>query len=505
MKTRAKLPVLLAVVFAVVVFAAVPTPVRAEYYYYVTVVDMNQTPIVGAAVQCYEYNPEIGLDPITTVYTNQSGVALVVSEYPVEKWEVSATGYYSRQGNGTPPATVMLYPAVESGVRLNVFSDMIYVMAYYMDGGVMCQIPDSIVHVYVDNDHLGGYPSGSYIVIPEQHRTPGNHTVLAVYEGDGFPPAQAVGGFRVEGEVGGDSGGFYSSLEKEHFVVNGSGSCSAQFVFNVPNFEGYFFRLDNLTWQNYHEWWEFETYNSFYIRLNITTDSGKALIVTKLTGGFIFWLTDTFHESVGASSEADSFNQVTLTVPSFYCYGWEYYGWNPEEFQLFVVPEGSQTKVIWIWHINGKSVAYTQVLNVALDGDAVVTLEYEYSGNGYAEGYVQDSTALPIIPYYEDFKSGVAGWLSEIISGTLGIDLGYAVQILLTIVVLFIGMVRMSMPLLGAIVFLWIMDTIYTAVTTGEVRLIGDMFLRIYEVLMAIWRTLVGIIQAIWDLITFWS
>jgi hypothetical protein len=37
------------------------------------------------------------------------------------------------------------------------------------------------------------------------------------------------------------------------------------------------------------------------------------------------------------------------------------------------------------------------------------------------------------------------------------------------------------------------------------VRLIGDMFLRIYEMLMAIWRTLVGIIETIWDLITFWS
>ncbi|MGC8937148.1 MAG: hypothetical protein ACP5KV_07310, partial [Candidatus Methanomethylicaceae archaeon] len=138
---------------------------------------------------------------------------------------------------------------------------------------------------------------------------------------------------------------------------------------------------------------------------------------------------------------------------------------------------------------------------VELDGPANVTLYYEHNGNGYIEGYVTDSFSIPPLPPFEDVKSGVVGWLTQLI----GIDFSFVIQILLTIVVLFLGIVRMSLPLLGVIVFLWIIDTVFTAVTTGEVRLIGEMFTKIYEITMAIWRTLVNIIQTIWDLITFWS
>ncbi|MEM3389408.1 MAG: hypothetical protein QXQ64_02375 [Candidatus Bathyarchaeia archaeon] len=291
-------------------------------------------------------------------------------------------------------------------------------------------------------------------------------------------------------------------IERTRFVRNGTGiSGYAEWGEAVADFNGYWLILNNVTWENYREWWQFETVNDFYIKLNITAGSNTALILTKLHGcNSFFGALNTFHASVGASANG-SWEQIPLVVPSFYSYGWNYYGWHPEEFQLYVIPEANRTKVMWVWNVGGKNVAHTVILPIVVDGPATVTLIYEHSGDGYAEGYVSDSFSLPSLPPYEDFKSGFAGWLSELI----GIDLSFAVQILLTIVVLFVSIVRMTLPLLGLIVFLWIMDTIFTAITTGEVRLIGDMFLRIYDFVRAIWQTVVTIVQLIWDLITFWS
>jgi hypothetical protein len=308
----------------------------------------------------------------------------------------------------------------------------------------------------------------------------------------------------VSAWTSGSTTGEWVLADRDHFIRNGTGvSGHAEWNAPVDAFNGYWFMLNNVTWKNYREWHQFSTINDFDIKINITSSTGSMLVITHLHGATdIFGLLNTFHVSVGASCNATSWDQVSLTTPTFAAYGWDLTGWNPEEFQLFIIPQSDKTQLTWVWNVNGKNVAYTMYCNSVLSGaTAAVTLIYEHKGDGYAEGYVADSFTLPSLPPYEDFKTGVAGWISEV----LGIDLSQAAAILTSIVVLFFAVVRMTIPLLGAIVFLWIMDTIFTAVTTGEVRLIGDMFLRIYEMLMAIWRTLVGIIETIWDLITFWS
>jgi len=59
--------------------------------------------------------------------------------------------------------------------------------------------------------------------------------------------------------------------------------------------------------------------------------------------------------------------------------------------------------------------------NSVLSGaTAAVTLIYEHKGDGYAEGYVADSFTVPSLPPHENFKTGVTGWISEV----LGIDNG---------------------------------------------------------------------------------
>ncbi len=290
--------------------------------------------------------------------------------------------------------------------------------------------------------------------------------------------------------------------ERDHFIKEGDNSGYAEWNEAVADFDGYWIMVHNVTWENYREWWQFWTTNDFYVRLKIETSGGTLLAVTRM-GGLtdFFGALNTFHVSVGASTEATSWDQVPLIVPSFSSYGLDVTGWNPEEFQLFVKPEANQTKLVWIWTVGDKNLAHTVVCPLVLDGPATVTLIYEHSGYGHIEGYVSDSFSLPLMPPYEDFKSGWLSWLSN----ALGIDFGAAIATLLIIVRLFFEAVRLTVPLLGAIVFLWMIDTVFTAITTGEVRLIGDMFLRIYDVVMSIWRTLVGIIEAIWDVITFWS
>lgn len=296
--------------------------------------------------------------------------------------------------------------------------------------------------------------------------------------------------------------GDWALIERDHFIKEGDNSGYAEWTENVADFGGYWLMLHNVTWENYREWWYFWTYNDVYIKLEFETSGGTVMAVTKLHGATDFFGgLNTFHVSVGASTEATSWDQVPLIVPSFAYYGLDVTGWNPEEFQLFVKPEANQTKLVWMWTVGDRNVAHTVVCPVVLDGPATVTLIYEHSGYGYAEGYVGDSFTVPAMPPYEDFRSGWMEWLSH----AIGIDLGAAISTLLIIVRLFFEAVRLTVPLLGAIVFLWMIDTIFTAITTGEVRLIGDMFLRIYEVVMSIWRTLVNIIEAIWDVITFWS
>lgn len=297
--------------------------------------------------------------------------------------------------------------------------------------------------------------------------------------------------------------GDWVECERYHFIRNGTGIAgTAEWNNTVANFSGYWFMLHNVTWENYREWWQFDTAHEFYIRVKIETCCGTVFVVTRLGGRTdIFGLMNTFHVSVGASSNVSTWDQVPLTIPSFSTYGWDVAGWNPEEFQLFIIPEGGQTRIVWLWTVGEKNIAYTTVLLFEIDPSAAVTLTYEHSGDGYAEGWVSDSFTLPSLPSYEDIKSGWIAWLSN----ALGIDLGAAIATLLAMVKLFFEVVKITLPLLGAIVFFWIMDTIFTAVTTGQVRLIGDMFLKIYDIIISIWRTLVNIIDTIWDLITFWS
>ncbi len=287
--------------------------------------------------------------------------------------------------------------------------------------------------------------------------------------------------------------------DQGHFIRNGTGiSGSASWDYSA-NFTGYWFMLHNVTWQNYRQWWQPYTAQTFYIVVNITDSSGSVLAVTRLKGETNFFgALNTFHVLVGAFNTT-SWDDINLRPPAF-PFNFGTILWNPSDFQLFVIPEGNQTKLVWIWNSDGQNIGYTAIIDRAVSGPVNATLTYRHDGDGYAEGYVADSFALPAVPSYQE---GTANLLTTI-QQSLGV-LAPAVMVLLALIQLFFEAVRLTLPLLGAIVFLWMMDTIFTAVSTGEVRLIGDMFLRIYDFVRAVWQTIAALIQTIWDLITFWS
>lgn len=293
--------------------------------------------------------------------------------------------------------------------------------------------------------------------------------------------------------------GNWTLCTPEHFIRNGTGiSGYASWNENVTEFSGFWLMLHNVSWTNFREWWQPYTAQTFYIIVNITDASGTVTAVTRLKGETnLFGALNTFHVLVGAFNTS-TWDDTQLRPPGFS--NFDTILWNPAEFQLFIIPESNQTKIIWIWNVGEQNIGYTAIVDYVISNPVTVTLTYRHEGDGYAEGYVTSSFTLPTVPTYQETESN---WLSAI-QQSLGFMVP-AVMILLAMVRIFFEMVRLSLPLLGAIVFLWIMDTIFTAITTGEFRLIGEMFLKIYDFVRAIWQTIAAIIQAIWDLITFWS
>lgn len=295
-----------------------------------------------------------------------------------------------------------------------------------------------------------------------------------------------------------ESSGSWTLCSPEHFIRNGTG-ITGYVAWNnsVSEFDGFWLMLHNVSWTNYREGWQFYTSQTFYIIVNITDASGTVTAVTRLKGETNFFgVLNTFHVLVGAFNS--TWDDSKLRPPAFS--NFDTLLWNPAEFQLFVIPESNQTKIVWIWNTGDQNVGYEATVDHVISGSATVTLTYRHEGDGYAEGYVATGFSLPALPSYQLSESN---WYTAI-QQSLGF-LAPAVMILLAMIRIFFEMVKLSLPLLGAIVFLWIMDTIFTAITTGEVRLIGEMFLKIYDFVRAIWQTIAAIIEAIWDLITFWS
>jgi len=309
-----------------------------------------------------------------------------------------------------------------------------------------------------------------------------------------------------------DIRGDWVYIDKGHWQKDGWNEGYAEWNHSLTGFNGYYIKINTTTWENYREWWQFgvlsigETWCDFWIKIKIETDQDDVWVITQMHGwtGW-FGLVNQFNLKIGASTNADDWNDIEVRNPDFSSYGWSLSYWNPDDFEIFIFNEGGKIKVNWFIHVPDQTKRYlaSKEFDGTLGSNATVTLIYQHAGQGKVEGYAYDSFTLPNFPPYETKGKG-GGWWNWI--GVLStLDWGAMISTLFACVTIFFSFVKLSLPLLGVFAFLWIIDCIASAVVYGEPRIVGDMMMKIYDFLRGVWQTLVNIANAIWDFITFWS
>lgn len=308
--------------------------------------------------------------------------------------------------------------------------------------------------------------------------------------------------------------GYWKILTKEHFIKEGWNDGYAEWNHIQTGFNGYWLKIDFTTWENWREWYQIgilsigETSNDFWIKLKIQTSTATLWLVTKAHGytSYVGALQGRYY-SLGVSLNASKWEDVKLENPLFEGYDyWSVRQWQPSTFQIFIRNEGSKIKVYWLFDIPNQNnkYAFIKELNGTLGSSAVLTLIYQHGGQGKIEGYAVDSFILPSLPPYETKGQSTGGFL-DVFNWLASLDYYGIVSTLMVCITIFFSFVKFSIPLLGIFALFWILDTVITSIRTGNLHLIGDMMMQIYDFVRGVWQTLVNIAQAIWDFITFWT
>lgn len=304
--------------------------------------------------------------------------------------------------------------------------------------------------------------------------------------------------------------GSWVNVAYDRFAKDGWNSGTAEFATTIDSFKQFNLKVNITKWVNYREWWQIgvlsvgETSNDFRVKLLIDSNETDVYVVTVWHGyTSYFGLINGLMCQVGADINVNGWSEVKVKQPSFEGYSWSVKQWNPQSVEVYVRQENGKIKVYWLFHIADQQAPYGVVkeLNGTI-GSAVIHLIYEHSGQGQIIGFVK-SDLSNLLPIYVTKGSGegLLDWLSL----TLGnLDFGLITTTLVACITIFVGFVKLSLPLLGFFAIFWVVDCIATSVIEGEPRIIGDMVLRIYDFLRALWQTLVNVVSAIIELITSW-
>jgi hypothetical protein len=305
--------------------------------------------------------------------------------------------------------------------------------------------------------------------------------------------------------------GYWKLLTREHFIKEGWNDGYAEWQHTLTDFNGYWFKVDVTTWENWREWYQIgvlgigETSNDLWYKIKIQTTT-KTLWIITYYHGYTYWvLGNQVLVKIGVSDNATDWESVLTSYVVFDGYEQSVKWWNPTSFELFVLNEDGKAKVYWFFDIpnQDRKMAVIKEFDGTLGTSATVTLIYQHGGQGKIEAYVTDSFSLPSFPPYE-FKGSGKGWLDWFFE-LMSLDYATVINTLISCIVIFVSFVRLSLPILGFLALFWILDCIISGVVHGEPRIIGDMVMKIYDFLRGVWQTLVNIAQAIWDFITFWG
>lgn len=310
-----------------------------------------------------------------------------------------------------------------------------------------------------------------------------------------------------------DQSGSWVLCTREHWIKQGWNDGYVEWNHTQADFNGYWFKVNITTWENWREWWQIgvfsigSTWNDFTIKIKIHTAETTLWVIT-YWNGYTSWfgLCQGRIVKIGASVNASTWDDVKVKTVSFEGYDyWTVRLWNPTDLQIFIKNEDGKLKVYWLFTIPNQSPKYAQIIefNQTLGTSADLTLIYQHDGYGKIEGYASDSFTLPYLPGYE-LKGKTNGFL-DWFSFLSNLDYGGIISTLMVCVTIFFSFVHASIPILGFLVLFWILDCIISGIVHGEPRIIGDMVMTIYDFIRGVWQTLVNIAHALWDLITFWS
>lgn len=311
--------------------------------------------------------------------------------------------------------------------------------------------------------------------------------------------------------------GTWKDISPYHYCKEGENNGFAEWRTNVTGFNGYWFKHESRQWDTWGDWTTWFGWVPFIglltkrcytlITFYFVFDDGANKLFIKVQisgknelGGLVNTKTV---EVCDAAFNINSWDDLKKGLTSeFQSYGFfsDVYWSHPTYFQLWVKRESNGTSVTFVFDVyNDEDTGRKRTFNQTLSSNVTITFAIAQEGMGLVEGVMQHS--VDMIPPIPPFIVQKRNWWNEIWS----IDWGAIFSTLFLVVNFFLCFVKIMVPVAGVLVLIYVLDVIFTAVLTGEPRLVGELFTRLFEVVRGIWQTLVNTAHALYDLITFWS
>lgn len=180
--------------------------------------------------------------------------------------------------------------------------------------------------------------------------------------------------------------------------------------------------------------------------------------------------------------------------------------WDISDSGIWIIPGSDLVRVYFMFQVPDQPLPLAVIFDVPTqiyEQEVNIKVEYGHQGSGHFEASIDVTDEVPEVPGYETSGHAFDWW--NYLNQFLSLDFGTLASWLLTFFAVIGSIVRFALPYLGLVMVIWVIDTIVTSVMSGEIHLIGTMFLTIYNFFMAIVSAVEGFISMIWDFITFWS
>lgn len=291
-------------------------------------------------------------------------------------------------------------------------------------------------------------------------------------------------------------GGTWEQISLYHASKSGDNWGYAIWQTNVSNFQGFTVNVSINSIEVWKEWWEWGKSCIFEVRLILSNGTHSFGAYIRIEKWYEWWIASATAAYGGSYLDEDSIAKLGERYPTL--------GMRPDPvFALISVHKDGKVYLLCKakdgeWHGDYDAVGYR------FQGDNVtIQMGYFHSGRGKFDMDIQHLTYQYYVPYKEEpkkdwwwalwdglmrFFSGIPQWLSWISA------------IIVTVFTSF----SLILPFIFLFVFLWILDAVIISILTGNIQVIGNVFMTIYDFVRAVIQTIVNIAETIWNIIKFW-